>query len=607
MSRNDEVTAREVLERLYPDAQTRHTIIRCLARSIRFASEVRPDGWSVTLYSNLVRLNVGWVELVVLSAQSTFFTVSPTGPMAAVDGASYEGAGYRDLGEESQRVRCAPRDFGRVYEARFAEHSEAIRRAARRRPPPQARGAHSPGVLRYMRTELEEELPEADRSSVAASAADLAPEIEEGRRPYSWGEPGQLSDLAQQCIYTIAKPSDLRESLNEPRTVNQWWAEGKRLFEAAQREGRRLPVLFADAAEDCSRLFGWALLDEVEKVDTHTRFRFSDWRPLSNASTQELILLKTGEPIADGFIRPYALCATPWFIRYNRAVHPVERTVRAWVVKGRPSRNNLDEMIQPHKEEEWITAKPPKDWAPGDAVFLWKSSPELRLAGFGRIVATSTARNPHEDTAFMLEYLAGPVSHPLGLRELRQDPVLGDASFLKSGPAGTVFPLTPDQSTQLARLLLKRNPSCQTAFEDHLFGLGGLGVESAKRDGFGYNDILVDPNDLELFEAHEGRKILAVHYARERNQDLRNLAKKLHRERTEGLRCTVCRFDFAEVYGELGADFAEVHHARPLSEYEAMGAQTSVEDLVVVCANCHRMLHRRRPWLTAAALKSQLR
>jgi putative restriction endonuclease len=33
---------------------------------------------------------------------------------------------------------------------------------------------------------------------------------------------------------------------------------------------------------------------------------------------------------------------------------------------------------------------------------------------------------------------------------------------------------------------------------------------------------------------------------------------------------------------------------------------TKVDDLALVCANCHRMLHRRRPWLNPADLRNLL-
>ena len=52
-----------------------------------------------------------------------------------------------------------------------------------------------------------------------------------------------------------------------------------------------------------------------------------------------------------------------------------------------------------------------------------------------------------------------------------------------------------------------------------------------------------------------------------------------------------CGFDFEARYGELGAGFAEVHHLVPLSSCEVPSA-TPHHELAVVCANCHRMIHR---------------
>lgn len=81
----------------------------------------------------------------------------------------------------------------------------------------------------------------------------------------------------------------------------------------------------------------------------------------------------------------------------------------------------------------------------------------------------------------------------------------------------------------------------------------------------------------------------------------RNTAKiqqaKLEYLKKNGAVCQICGFDFKRKYGDVGADFIEAHHTKPVSEMKE-GEKTNVKDLAFVCANCHRMLHRRRPWLT---------
>ncbi|MBI4314548.1 MAG: HNH endonuclease [Chloroflexi bacterium] len=58
-----------------------------------------------------------------------------------------------------------------------------------------------------------------------------------------------------------------------------------------------------------------------------------------------------------------------------------------------------------------------------------------------------------------------------------------------------------------------------------------------------------------------------------------------------GYTCIVCGFNFEQQYGDLGVGYVEVHHLRPLSARKTTHT-ASVNDVKVVCANCHRILHR---------------
>ncbi|MED4046764.1 HNH endonuclease, partial [Priestia aryabhattai] len=64
-------------------------------------------------------------------------------------------------------------------------------------------------------------------------------------------------------------------------------------------------------------------------------------------------------------------------------------------------------------------------------------------------------------------------------------------------------------------------------------------------------------------------------------------------------------FNFEEVYGERGRDFIEIHHIKPLSSLKEAVAINPKTDLVPLCANCHRMIHRRKnEVLTVEQLKA---
>jgi 5-methylcytosine-specific restriction protein A len=111
-----------------------------------------------------------------------------------------------------------------------------------------------------------------------------------------------------------------------------------------------------------------------------------------------------------------------------------------------------------------------------------------------------------------------------------------------------------------------------------------------------------DEDEPEMAEVLEGAVLYRLHRRRERNPAIVKKKKAAILKQTGRLACEVCGFDFGRVYGELGRGFAECHHRRPL--HESGKTKTSVKDLAIVCANCHRMAHHARPWKTVAALRA---
>jgi len=99
----------------------------------------------------------------------------------------------------------------------------------------------------------------------------------------------------------------------------------------------------------------------------------------------------------------------------------------------------------------------------------------------------------------------------------------------------------------------------------------------------------------------EGRELLLLHKARERNPAVVRAAKARFLQKHGKFICQACNFDFEIAYGAIGRGFIEAHHTRPVSELRA-GSKTKVTDFALVCSNCHRMLHRRRPWITMSDL-----
>jgi 5-methylcytosine-specific restriction protein A len=87
----------------------------------------------------------------------------------------------------------------------------------------------------------------------------------------------------------------------------------------------------------------------------------------------------------------------------------------------------------------------------------------------------------------------------------------------------------------------------------------------------------------------EEKRRLRLHFRVERNQKLARLAKQVH-----GYTCEICGFNFEKIYGDLGSNYIEAHHLTPLNQLppDKPIHLSPKDDFAVLCANCHRMIHR---------------
>lgn len=105
------------------------------------------------------------------------------------------------------------------------------------------------------------------------------------------------------------------------------------------------------------------------------------------------------------------------------------------------------------------------------------------------------------------------------------------------------------------------------------------------------NDSLeyINEPELENILFKEGKIIKQFGTKYERNITLRKKALEIH-----GTKCIVCGFDFEDYYGELGKGFIEVHHLNPMYTIRQEVVVNPKTDLVPVCSNCHKMIHRKK-------------
>lgn len=91
----------------------------------------------------------------------------------------------------------------------------------------------------------------------------------------------------------------------------------------------------------------------------------------------------------------------------------------------------------------------------------------------------------------------------------------------------------------------------------------------------------------------EGDTRIAVHLRRERRAGLAKAKREAFKKKHGKLFCERCHGDPVADYGtKLAEACLEVHHSKTLVSEMEPGHRTKLDDMELLCANCHRLVHR---------------
>jgi hypothetical protein len=103
----------------------------------------------------------------------------------------------------------------------------------------------------------------------------------------------------------------------------------------------------------------------------------------------------------------------------------------------------------------------------------------------------------------------------------------------------------------------------------------------------------------------EGRLLTRLHSYKERDRTFAAQAKKYYKSKNGILTCEACGLNPVGLYGRDGERCIEAHHRVPIEQLQP-DSITRVDDLAMVCASCHRIIHSRKPCLTIAEVQALL-
>ena len=274
--------------------------------------------------------------------------------------------------------------------------------------------------------------------------------------------------------------------------------------------------------------------------------------------------------------------------------------MNTWIFQGNPDKFNIDEYLRRTKDIYWSVTQPKhqNEIKVDDLVYIWRAKGSKNaisgIVAFGVVIEEGKPREEVKNKLVLYDELwqedfreASQIKAGIKLKEIRltpedgmitseifeQDPTLSQSQLIKAR-VGSNFLLNAVQSSLVEQYWNGLSPS-------------------------------IYDEDEEQIMSKEGRIKLRVHKVRERDLKIKMKAIEIFIKKNGSIFCEVCKFSFEEKYGNLGKGFIEVHHLKPIAEYDE-NEFTYIENLKLVCSNCHRMIHKGDPSDLFYQLKEKL-
>ncbi len=102
----------------------------------------------------------------------------------------------------------------------------------------------------------------------------------------------------------------------------------------------------------------------------------------------------------------------------------------------------------------------------------------------------------------------------------------------------------------------------------------------------------------------EGRMLTRLHAYKERDRGFAAKVRKHYKQKNGGkLYCVACGLKPELLYDDRGERCIEAHHIIPIEELQP-DSVTRLDDMAMVCASCHRVIHSQKPCLTIDEVKA---
>lgn len=250
--------------------------------------------------------------------------------------------------------------------------------------------------------------------------------------------------------------------------------------------------------------------------------------------------------------------------------------MQSWIFQGNPKRFDIDDYLSRYSEQiYWHTPILRNRISIGDRAYIWRAGSESGVVAIGEVTELPTP-------AHLVEYpecLADDLwrSEPPDPEDYKTGIGLSDVRLSSEEFMIRRGEISNDRRFSQSQLIRAGNASVFEVNREQ---------DQLLQDLWHYRSSSTVPE----VGTPEGKRTLVAHYRRERSSRLRK--DKIDQALGEFgvLSCEICKVTSPQIELPFKNKMFEVHHRVPLSKASDKN-RTTLADMAILCANCHRMVH----------------
>lgn len=304
-------SSQKTFEKIFPDAANRKTAEEFLAECIKRAHEKNSNSWEITLGPRSIMFNVGFVKVLRLHFKETRIYLlgsafTPELREKYADIIEFAEDFFKSIKEETGVCRISPSKFGEIIkDLKYAVFQFIDANAGRTKSSVWA-ASHSPGVLDYLRSSLNEELPSPDYEGEVLNGDNDDDEFVNELTEENVEEPEKDYGIGTAYWWLNSNPkiwdlSNSKEGTRQTYTSHNSQGNKRRIYQYFTQVKPGDIVIGYVSSPICQIVAQCRITQQLHKTDEGEVFEFEKIeqfaQPISLKVLQDVPELKSCEPI----------------------------------------------------------------------------------------------------------------------------------------------------------------------------------------------------------------------------------------------------------------------------------------------------------------------